>query len=222
MCKYTRISMTSSNVSFLKQNVSQLNWNFFAIISCTTTQETDTFRHHRGQLQSLLKPFEHHWNTVPRGFTGGPQFVSSWCRKALASQPDIRLIAVFFPVWSLDWLSSFFLFRLEMRRGRWRFFLLRFRIKLFFASQQSVENLPLKKGRILLRQYTQRNLFLILLKLNQNLVGNITLFRLLWHQMGFRWVPNQSKKCNYNQNLEWCIKILWEIYVCLFCSDLHL
>ena len=43
------------------------------------------------------------------------------------------------------------------------------------------------------------------------------LFRLVWHQMGFRLVPNPSEKCNYNQNFVWFNKV--QKLICLYVPD---
>ena len=48
-------------------------------------------------------------------------------------------------------------------------------------------------------RYTEKSI-LNLVESNQILIA-ITLFRLIWQQMKFRLVPNQSGKCNYDQNL---------------------
>ena len=47
--------------------------------------------------------------------------------------------------------------------------------------------------------HTQKS-FWNLVKYNHFLIV-ITLFKLIWHQMKFRLVPNQSEKWNYNQNV---------------------
>ena len=48
--------------------------------------------------------------------------------------------------------------------------------------------------------YTQRNLFLILIKLNQVRIV-IPLFRLICHQVEFRLLQNRLKKYDHNRNL---------------------
>ena len=62
------------------------------------------------------------------------------------------------------------------------------------------------KVRHKLTPIARKKSFLKLVNLNQIWIV-ITIFRLIWYQTEFRFVPNQSEYCNYYLNLFWINKI---------------